>query len=96
MKKTEYYVIAFANTHSAMVADKRLNKKYSIMMIPTLREISAGCGISIKIAPEDIEGVKTEMKNVLFKQSVYKVYAVTTDNGSCCVEEEMEKNEHIL
>ena len=51
MERTEFYVISFENTHSAMEAQKILRPRYSITVIPTLREVSQSCGISVMLPP---------------------------------------------
>ncbi len=45
----EYYCLTFDSTHYAIKTEKKI-KQHSIkaMMIPTPREISASCGLSLK------------------------------------------------
>ncbi|ARE85718.1 DUF3343 domain-containing protein [Clostridium formicaceticum] len=48
MKIQEMYVIVFESTHYAIAAEKLLKqKKYEFDTIPTPREITASCGLSI-------------------------------------------------
>ena len=49
MERQDFYVISFENTHSAMEAQKQLKSRYSITVIPTLREVSQSCGISVML-----------------------------------------------
>ncbi|MGE5391037.1 MAG: DUF3343 domain-containing protein [Deltaproteobacteria bacterium] len=52
----DYCVFTFATTSYALKAEKCLkvaNSEFIIM--PTLREISSSCGLSVKIRPEDLE-----------------------------------------
>lgn len=51
------FVLAFESTHAAMAAQVAFkNEGVSFALIPTPREISAGCGMSLKFkAPSDGE-----------------------------------------
>lgn len=52
------YVLAFESTHAAMAAMSALDAagvRYAV--IPTPREISAGCGMSLRFAPEQLADV---------------------------------------
>lgn len=54
-----YYVIVFPNAHTAMAAQKRLNdRQIPIFMMPTLRELSDSCGLSIRFLPADLYRVR--------------------------------------
>ncbi|MEQ3362577.1 DUF3343 domain-containing protein [Raoultibacter massiliensis] len=46
------YVISFDSTHAAMAANSALAGA-PFAMIPTPREISAGCGMSLRFSAED-------------------------------------------
>ncbi len=49
-----FYVISFESTHAAMAANKALSASgRAFAMIPTPREISAGCGMSLRFAAAD-------------------------------------------
>lgn len=49
-----YGLITFATTSHALKAEKVLQKtQFKFIIIPTLREISASCGLSIKFRLED-------------------------------------------
>lgn len=52
-----YIVITFASTHSAMKAERILADLKPIMM-PTLRQISTSCGMSLKIEKKYYERAK--------------------------------------
>lgn len=60
----DYYLFTFISTSHALKGEKVL-KEYGadFVMIPTLREISSSCGLSIKIAPENLEEYYQELKN---------------------------------
>jgi Protein of unknown function (DUF3343). len=48
-RKDGYAVITFISTHWAIKAQTVLEGRFDIAVIPTPREISAGCGISVRI-----------------------------------------------
>ena len=50
------YVLSFGSTHLAMAADCALGGAgVSFTMLPTPRQISAGCGIALRLAPDALE-----------------------------------------
>lgn len=58
----EYYLFAFESTHSAITSKKNLEKELELVMMPTLREITSSCGISLRIDPKDVERAKQLME----------------------------------
>lgn len=61
------YIVAFNSTHNAIKTEKLLQKDdIKATTLPTPREISASCGISIKFEKDDIERVK----NVLSENNI--------------------------
>ena len=61
----EFYVIAFESTHYAIMVEKKLKDKYNIQTIPTPREITASCGLSIMFKDENLDDiVKEEMRHI--------------------------------
>lgn len=59
MLEKEFYVITFESTHLAISTEKFLLAEVAVEMVPTPREISASCGLSLKISIENIEKVKS-------------------------------------
>lgn len=56
------FVLAFESTHAAMAAMSTLDAsgtRYAV--IPTPREISAGCGMSLRFAPELLADVREQL-----------------------------------
>ncbi|NBG86984.1 DUF3343 domain-containing protein [Isachenkonia alkalipeptolytica] len=78
------YVITFDSTHAAMEAEKRLlNKGVKIHVIPTPRQITANCGLSVKIMEitrEELEDLLRELqiekKNLYRMESFHKIEQV--------------------
>lgn len=76
----EFYLFTFVSTSHALKAEKILKKQSTeFIMIPTLREISSSCGLSIKIAPEYLE----EYRAVLHDNNVTveQIYHVQNNDG---------------
>lgn len=57
MIENTFYVIAFDSTHYAIKTEKKLKEKLKVDMIPTPREISVSCGLSVKFKIEDLDTV---------------------------------------
>ncbi len=70
----KYYLITFPSTHSAMAGQSYLREKVKFMIMPTLREISSSCGISIRILQEDFLLAKSLMEQSDIKG--YQIYAI--------------------
>ncbi len=77
-----FYVISFSSTHYAIMTEKLLKEKYPITVIPTLREITKSCGLSIKVAPEDFTEVSHTLQQENLDPKLYKIYQVQAINGS--------------
>ncbi len=81
MNKEVPYIITFDSTHAAMDAEKKLiSKSMKIHMIPTPRQITANCGLSIKITGVDreellavLEELKLETKALYRMESFQKI-----------------------
>lgn len=70
----EYCIISFVNTHGAIAAEKHLKKQFKIIIMPTPREISRGCGISIRFPIEDYNAVKNSIDHFSIDQKMYSIY----------------------
>lgn len=67
-----FSLVTFESTHSAIKAEKTLEKeglKIKIITVPT--EISAGCGLSIRFNEEDLDKVKEIIKESAIEVSGY-------------------------
>ena len=58
MRNSNYYLLAFNSTHDAVAAEKYLLSQLNVTMMPTLRKITASCGISVRIEEADFEHLK--------------------------------------
>ncbi len=77
-----YCVIAFGNTHMAIKVQKTLNEKgFSINMMPTLRAITAGCGLSIRFSSEDLTNIQKAVSEINIEPSLHQFYMVENNMG---------------
>ncbi|WP_352418770.1 DUF3343 domain-containing protein [Proteiniborus sp.] len=80
MKEEVYYVIAFDSTHYAIQGEKVLrDKDIDIKVIPTPREITASCGLSIRFNPELFEQIKNILKE--YSLSIRGIYKLVKNNA---------------
>jgi hypothetical protein len=50
----EYNLLVFNSTHHALAAERILQEQgYKIMVVPVLAEITADCGMAIRVNPKD-------------------------------------------
>ena len=55
---TEYYLFVFDSTNNAIAAQKLLSV-LNVIVMPTLREITASCGMALRLPPERVnEAIK--------------------------------------
>lgn len=59
----EYGIFSFRSTHYAILAEKCLKEAMPICMIPTPREVSQSCGMSIKVELKMLEEAKQIVMN---------------------------------
>lgn len=74
----EYILFTFDTTHAAITAEKLLAELGSILM-PTLREISASCGMALRLTPERRE--LAELRMVEADIGGWHVYHVLSKSG---------------
>ncbi|MEN6324811.1 MAG: DUF3343 domain-containing protein [Syntrophomonas sp.] len=67
ISRKNYCLFTFASTSQALKAEKVLKtNEAEFLIMPTLREISASCGLSVKIAPENFK----DYYDILLEQKV--------------------------
>lgn len=54
MNTNAYYMLSFESTHAAMAWEKALSGRVPVRTMPTLRQVSASCGISLRVEAEDL------------------------------------------
>ena len=76
-----FYVIAFDSTHYAIKTEKQLKETFKIDMIPTPREISASCGLSVKFSETILNGIIEALKESS-KKGLHLYRITKSENGS--------------
>ena len=69
----EFYVIVFDSTHHAIQTEKRLKDNFQIEVIPTPREITASCGLSIKFSHREYNEIIGELLEEEGKLKIFKI-----------------------
>lgn len=71
---TAYATATFQNTHTAMQAQRLLSQTLTVTTMPTLRALTAGCGISLRFHLSDTPQVVRLLEDSgLSGWSVYEV-----------------------
>ena len=80
----EMYIVSFNSTHHAIRLDKTLQESgIRATTLPTPREITASCGISIRFLFEDIEVVKNLVgTNDVDYKGIYKIQRLSDGKKS--------------
>ena len=77
----EYYILSFNTTTDAMQAEKLLKDNFHIAIMPVPREISSGCGLSIRFQDPVESTIITYLEsNPLINGTLYKL-TTTRVNG---------------
>lgn len=85
MKDTIFMFLAFESTHQAIHFEHLLLPHFAIEMIPTPREVTASCGLSLKFEVDDFQMIQKELASE--NLSRLRVFLYTRDgNGSKAVE----------
>lgn len=76
----EYYLYTFESTHSAIATDKLL-RPYGAKIIPVPRFISASCGISVRVEPENAAAAdEFFVRESRVRDGEYGYYHITVDD----------------
>ena len=69
----EMYIVAFNSTHHAIRTEKLLSENnMKVTTLPTPREISSSCGISVRFLKDDMEKVENIIEsNEILYNGVY-------------------------
>lgn len=77
MMDYDYCVITFASSIGAIQAQQELRGQVPFQIMPVLREISLGCGISVRFVPKDFEQVQRLLAQSELAQDEYAFYGVS-------------------
>ncbi len=75
MTRPDYYVFAFESTHAALAA-ARLLSEIDAAVMPTLRAITAGCGISLRVSGENLARARALLAASSIEAAQYALYRV--------------------
>lgn len=82
IRPKEYYILAFDTTADAMQGEKLLKDKFNIAIMPVPREISSGCGLSIRFQeqePDEIAIIQYLKSTPLIQGTLYKMTTQKVD-----------------
>ena len=74
----ELYIISFKSTHYAIMAENKL-KHYNIVIMPTPREITANCGLSIGFLQHDYKSIIQEIKLWDEYETILEIYLLNKE-----------------
>lgn len=77
---SRYYLFTFESTHAAIAAQKLLSP-LGVIIMPTLREISASCGMSLRTREEILPQAKEIMQSSSIDPTLYDLYFVEQQDG---------------
>lgn len=75
-----YWLFAFDSPHAAIAA-QRLLSNCSAVVMPTLRSITASCGMSLRLQDEQIERAKGILRSSDIDPTLYRLYRVELSGG---------------
>ena len=78
----DYCLITFSSSSGAIQAQRVLKGQVSFQTMPVLREISASCGIALRLPPEGAETARTLLSTSELRREEYTFYAVTGQGPS--------------
>ena len=70
-----YWLFAFDSPHAAISAQRLLSSCNAVVM-PTLRSITASCGMSLRLRDEMIDHAKEILKSSSIDPALYRLYRV--------------------
>lgn len=82
----EYFLFTFDSTHFAIKA-QRLLKDLKVITMPTLREISASCGMSLRVQPQQVEEAVRRMETEGQGWHLYRIVQEGKGNNCTFVQE---------
>ena len=73
----DYCLIAFSSSSGAIQAQRVLKGHVAFQTMPVLREISASCGIALRLPPEGVEAAAALLGGSELRPGEFTFYAVT-------------------
>lgn len=78
----DYCMISFVSTHAAITAQQLLEGLFPLQTMPVLREVSAGCGIAVRLSPLYLDAARTALAASPLPEGQYAFYGVTGSGQS--------------
>lgn len=66
--------VTFSSTSGAIAAQRLLKGVCPAVVMPVLRQVSAGCGIALRLAPEDGERARQALEKAGLEAQFYAVF----------------------
>lgn len=70
-----YFLFAFDSPHAA-IASQRLLASLGAVMMPTLRSITASCGMSLRLRDDRVDKAREIMRASAIDPALYRLYRV--------------------
>ncbi len=74
MRADAYYMLSFRTTHYAMLAEEQLKNAVPLSVMPTLREVTQSCGISLRIEEEHYPLLLAALQKTSVPPEAYTLY----------------------
>ena len=71
-----YHLLAFDNTHTAIAAQNRLKAVLDFQIMPTLRELTESCGISLLFLNGSSEAIKKAIASSDMDKTMAHLYYI--------------------
>jgi hypothetical protein len=78
MRQESYYMLSFRTTHYAMLAETQLKNAVPLSVMPTLREVTQSCGISLRIEEEHLPLLLAALQKTSVPPEAYTLYHADT------------------
>ena len=65
--------VTFRSPNDAIAAQKALDGVCPATVMPVLRQVSAGCGIALRLAPDGLEAARTALERARIAAEYYAV-----------------------
>jgi len=81
MAEQKFYVIVFESTHYAIAAEKLFKDNgYKFDIIPTPREITHSCGLSIRFIADNLKSIKKEIEDAhIAIKGIYEIQKIANE-----------------
>ena len=73
----DYCLITFSSSSGAIQAQRALKGRLSFQTMPVLREISASCGIALRLPPDAAEEARALLSTSELRESEYAFYGIS-------------------